>query len=134
MGLSLNKISKVFGRSEPVDKQSLQWSFRAFGLELSKNDYTRPSAAIEEAEATVQAGQPQSSWSNAIDTSLFCGRIEELVLLRQWVLEEQCRLVLLLGIGGIGKSILATKLVQQIQSEFEVVVWRSLQNALPFEE
>jgi hypothetical protein len=41
--------------------------------------------------------------------------------------------VALLGIGGIGKSSLAAKLAQQIQPEFEVVVWRSLQNAPPFE-
>jgi hypothetical protein len=97
-------------------------------------DYTRPSAAIEQAEATVQAEPPQLDWGNAIDTSTFCGRSEELVRLKQWVLSEQCPLVLLLGIGGIGKSSLAAKLVQQIQTEFEVVVWRSLQNALPLEE
>ncbi|HEY9672485.1 MAG TPA: NB-ARC domain-containing protein [Waterburya sp.] len=132
-GLSLNTIAKVLGRSEPVDKQSLQWAFRAFSLELSKNDYARPNAVMEEAEATVQGKPPQSDWGSAIDTSLFCGRREELVRLKQWVLEERCRLVLLLGIGGIGKSTLAAKLVQQIQPEFEVV-WRSLQNAPPLEE
>src|ERR687886_290494 len=133
-GLSLNTIAKVLGRSEAVDKQSLQWAFRAFGLELSKNDYARPTAAIEEVEATVQAEQPLPDWGSAIDTSIFCGRSEELVRLKQWVLEEQCRLVLLLGIGGIGKSTLAAKLVQQIHPNFEVVVWRSLQNAPPLEE
>ncbi len=133
-GLSLNTISKVLGRSDPVDKQSLQWAFRAFGLELSKNDYARPDDVIEEVEAIVQADQPQSDWGSAIDTATFFGRREELVRLKQWVLEEQCRLVLLLGIGGIGKSTLAAKLVQQIQPEFEVVVWRSLQNAPPLEE
>ncbi|OUL31549.1 hypothetical protein BV372_20125 [Nostoc sp. T09] len=132
MGLSLNTISKVLGRSEPVDKQSLQWAFRAFNLELSRNDYLRPSAAIEAAEEIIQSEPP--AWGSAIDTSTFCGRSEELLCLEQWVLEEQCRLVLLLGIGGIGKSTLAAKLVQQIQTEFEVVVWRSLQNAPPFEE
>ncbi|AGY56986.1 hypothetical protein GKIL_0740 [Gloeobacter kilaueensis JS1] len=79
--------------------------------------------------------QPESpDWGSVIDTATFCGRSEELLCLRQWVLEEQCRLVLLLGIGGIGKSTLAARLVQQVQSEFEVVVWRSLQNAPPFEE
>src|SRR5919202_1538872 len=133
-GLSLNTIAKVLGRSEAVDKQSLQWAFRAFGLELSKNDYARPTAAIEEVEATVQAEQPLPDWGSAIDTSIFCGRSEELMRLKQWVLEEQCRLVLLLGIGGIGKSTLAAKLVQQIHPNFEVVVWRSLQNAPPLEE
>ncbi|NUN66816.1 hypothetical protein HCU40_19140 (plasmid) [Pseudanabaena biceps] len=134
MGLSLNTIAKVLGRSEPIDKQSLQWAFRAFGLELSKNDYMLPSSLIESSEAIVQVERPLSDWVSSIDISTFCGRNEELMRLKQWVLEEHCRLVLLLGIGGIGKSTLAAKLVQQIQSEFEVVVWRSLQNAPPFEE
>jgi len=132
IGLSLNTIAKVLGRIDPIDKQSLQWAFRAFGLELSKTDYTRPAAVIEEAEATDRA--EQLDWGAAIDTSTFCGRSEELARLKQWILEAQCRLVLLLGIGGIGKSTLAAKLVQQIQAEFEVVVWRSLQNAPPLEE
>jgi transcriptional regulator with XRE-family HTH domain len=130
-GLSLNTIAKVLGRSEPVDKQSLQWVFRAFGLELSRNDYLRPSTAIEAAE--ISQSEPLA-WDSAVDTSTFCGRNEELLCLQQWVLEDQCRLVLLLGIGGIGKSTLAAKLVQQIQTEFDVVVWRSLQNAPSFEE
>jgi WD40 repeat protein len=141
MELSLNTIAKVLGRSEPVDKQSLQWAFRAFGLELSKNDYARP-VADEGVMASRQndsiqnnnVKQSQSESGIALDTSTFCGRGEELVQLKQWVLEEKCRLVLLLGIGGIGKSTLAAKLVQQIQTEFEVVVWRSLQNAPILEE
>jgi transcriptional regulator with XRE-family HTH domain len=132
MSLSLNTIAKVLGRSEPIDKQSLQWAFRAFGLELSKNDYTRPMASVEAENAIAQP--PQPDWGSSIDTSSFCGRSEELVCLKQWVLEEQCRLILLLGIGGIGKSTLAAKLVQQIQSQFDVVVWRSLHNAPLFEE
>ncbi|HEY9601902.1 MAG TPA: NB-ARC domain-containing protein [Allocoleopsis sp.] len=142
MGLSLNTIARVLGRSDPVDKQSLQWAFRGFGLELSKNDYTRPVADVEDVVANRQDGslqppniQPsQSETGIALDTSTFCGRRDELVQLQQWVLEEQCRLVLLLGIGGIGKSSLAAQLVQQIQAEFEVVVWRSLQNAPILEE
>ncbi len=97
-GLSLNTIAKVLGRNEPVDKQSLQWAFRAFGLELDKNDYTRPreeeviggglvpsedvgaTSALAEiaaeqehrfgrAEAT-QTHQTQIDWGNAIDTSI----------------------------------------------------------------
>jgi thymidylate kinase len=31
--------------------------------------------------------------------------------------------------GGIGKTSLAAKLGEQIQGEFEYVVWRSLRNA-----
>jgi WD40 repeat protein/transcriptional regulator with XRE-family HTH domain len=132
MGLSLNTIAKLLGRAEPVDKQSLQWAFRAFELDLSKSDYTRPHDEIE--VEIDRSHQPQTDWGNAIDTSIFCGRHEDLMRLKRWVLEEQSRLVLLLGIGGMGKSTLAAKLIREIGAEFEVVVWRSLQNAPPFEE
>ncbi|HEY9625653.1 MAG TPA: NB-ARC domain-containing protein, partial [Crinalium sp.] len=142
MNLSLSTIVKVLGCTEPVDKQSLQWAFRAFNLELSKSDYARPKSALDESEehsaahpSQVVPEQSQLDWGGgAIDTALFCGRTEELGQLKRWVLAEQCRLVLLLGIGGIGKSTLTAKFVQQIQPEFEVVVWRSLQNAPPLNE
>ncbi|MBD2340737.1 hypothetical protein H6G64_27600 [Calothrix sp. FACHB-156] len=130
--LALHTISRILGRLEPVDKSSLQSAFAAFNLELSNSDYTRPTSALEELE-TRQAN-PQYDWGEAPDVSVFYGRSEELLQLRQWILEERCRLVGLLGIGGIGKSTLAVKLGLQVQSEFEVVIWRSLQNAPPVEE
>lgn len=121
----------MLGRSDPVDKQSLQWVFRAFSLELNQGDYARPSEA---ADALTILEHSQPDWGRALDTSTFCGRTQELAGLKKWVLEDRCRLVLLLGIGGIGKSAIAAQFVQQIQSAFEVVVWRSLQNAPPFSE
>ncbi|MEJ1932126.1 NB-ARC domain-containing protein [Nostoc sp. NIES-2111] len=130
--LALHTISRILGRLEPVDKSSLQSAFAAFGLELATGDYIRPSTPAEDVEA--QQASPEHDWSEAPDVSGFCGRAEELVQLRQWILQERCRLVALLGIGGIGKSTLAVKLGLQIQGEFEVVVWRSLQNAPPVEE
>ena len=129
-GLSLTTIAKVLKRSIPVDKPSLQRAFQAFELELNQNDYTRSQVFME--EATVQTEQLDGG--SAIDLSTFQGRDEKMVRLKQWVLEERCRLVLLLGIGGIGKSTLAAKLVQQIQGEFKLVLWRSLQNAPLLEE
>jgi MinD superfamily P-loop ATPase len=33
--------------------------------------------------------------------------------------------------GGIGKTALSVKLAQQIQQQFEYVIWRSLRNAPP---
>jgi hypothetical protein len=130
--LALHTISRILARLEPVDKSSLQYAFAAFGLELSQNDYTRPTSTLEELK-TRQAN-PQYDWAEAPDVSVFFGRSEELLQLQQWILEERCRLVGLLGIGGIGKSTLAVKLGRQIQGEFEVVMWRSLLNAPPVEE
>ncbi|MBW4667585.1 MAG: hypothetical protein KME60_09160 [Cyanomargarita calcarea GSE-NOS-MK-12-04C] len=131
MALSLHTISRIQGRLEPVDKSSLQSAFAAFGLELCNHDYTRPSPPDD---LEVRHACPEYDWTEAPDVSVFCGRSLELVQLRQWVLEERCRLVALLGIGGIGKSTLAVNLGLQVQAEFEVVVWRSLQNAPPVEE
>ncbi|MBD2363667.1 hypothetical protein H6G36_21150 [Anabaena minutissima FACHB-250] len=128
--LALHTISRILGRSESVDKSSLQSAFAAFNLELCKDDYTRPNPP----ESALRRANPQYDWGEAPDLSVFYGRSQELLQLRQWILEERCRLVALLGIGGIGKSTLAVKLGWQIQAEFEVVVWRSLQNAPPVEE
>jgi len=130
--LALHTITKVLKRTDSVDKQSLQYAFRAFGLELSKSDYTHPTSRFEEWETRQE--NPQQDWGEAADVSQFYGREEELFQLRQWSVEEHCRLVALLGIGGIGKSTLAVKLALQIQTGFEIVVWRSLRNAPPLEE
>jgi hypothetical protein len=58
----------------------------------------------------------------------FYGREPELQTLDQW-LEQHCRLLAILGLPGIGKSTLAAKLAHQTESQFELVVWRSLAQA-----
>jgi hypothetical protein len=70
-------------------------------------------------------------WGEAPDVSDFYGRQAELNSLEEWVLQDHCRLVAIAGMGGIGKTILATKLAQQLAEQFEVVVWRSLWQAPP---
>lgn len=77
---------------------------------------------------------PAIDWGEAPDVALFYGRTEELATLEQWIVNAGCRLVALLGMGGIGKTSLSVKLAQQIQDKFEFVIWRSLRNAPLIEE
>jgi WD40 repeat protein/transcriptional regulator with XRE-family HTH domain len=131
-GLSLNTLYRVLKRELGVDRQSLEYLFRAFGLELTKVDYTSPIASGENPES--QRVNSQQDWSHAVDTSVFYGRETELAQLWQWMVSDRCRVVGLLGIGGIGKSMIAVKAALQMQAEFEIVVWRSLSNAPSLEE
>jgi WD40 repeat protein len=70
-----------------------------------------------------------TDWGEAIDVSIFFGRAQEQATLSQWVISDRCRLILLLGMGGIGKTALSIKVGQNVQADFEFVIWRSLRNA-----
>lgn len=72
-------------------------------------------------------------WGEAPEAGVFYGRTEELATLKRWIVKDKCRLVTLQGMGGIGKTALAVKLVESIQDQFQYVIWRSLRYAPPLE-
>lgn len=68
-------------------------------------------------------------WGEAIDISHFYNRLQELETLETWIGDNSTRAIGIFGIGGIGKTSLSVKIAQQIQSQFEFAIWRSLQQA-----
>ncbi len=88
----------------------------------------KPEVVMPGLQPSVDAKLRQD-WGEAFDVSVFYGRTEELDTLEQWIVRDRCRLVALLGMGGIGKTSLSIKLAQKIQAQFDYVIWRSLTNA-----
>jgi NB-ARC domain len=73
--------------------------------------------------------QIQLSGVNLNLESDFYGRTAEIAILTNWCVVERCRLILLMGMGGIGKTTLVGKIATQLQGRFDRIVWRSLVNA-----
>lgn len=67
-----------------------------------------------------------SDWEYAPYIDSFYDREQELEQLQKWIVSDRSFLVVLYGMGGIGKTSLAIKAAQQVEQEFEVLVWRSL--------
>src|SRR2546425_171231 len=77
-----------------------------------------------------QAG-PLLDWGDALDVPSFFGRQGELATLSEWVVQDHCRVVSVLGLGGIGKSALVVQAMRELASHFDVVLFRSLRDAPP---
>jgi len=72
---------------------------------------------------------PRIDWADALDVPTFYGRDAERALLSRWIVEDRCRVVSVLGMGGIGKSALTVTVMRAVVADFEVVIWRSLRDS-----
>lgn len=77
--------------------------------------------------------QPKSQLDlrDAPELTTFYNRTSELATLTQWILQERCRLITILGMSGMGKSALSRQLVEDFKSQFDYIIWRSLRTCPP---
>jgi WD40 repeat protein len=129
-------LSEVLG--EKVTKTSfrsaIERRFQLDGEKFPVHTDSELTAPVLTTVANDSVTQGYQDWGDAIDIDFFYGRQAEIAQLQQWILDEQCRLISVLGMGGIGKTSLSVKLAQQLQSQFDRVIWRSLRNAPSPEE
>jgi len=83
------------------------------------------------ANSQTSTGATLVDWGEAPNIQTFYGRTEELAKLEQWIVRDRCHLLAICGMGGIGKTALTVKLVENIQSQFDCFIWRSLRGAQP---
>lgn len=110
---------------EAADLQERQLPSHATGVSSS---VLQPAGMLERQRSL---SSPSIDWGEAPYSKQFYGREKELSTLRSWIVEDQCRLVAILGVGGIGKTSLAAAFVGQVRDGFTALFWRSLQNAPP---
>lgn len=140
VGMALATVSK-FLTGIPVDRatfvelcEKLSLDCEAIAEFSGQSETEMPVEAPEIPAPIVQNLQNRADWGEAADVSLFYGRAEELATLNDWIVTDSCRLITLVGMGGIGKTSLSVKLAEQVQSEFEYLIWRSLRNAPPVQD
>jgi hypothetical protein len=89
-------------------------------------DISNSNSHNEETSNPKQTKTLHQDLSEMPELGNFFDRTSELHTLTTWILQQNCRLITLTGISGIGKTSLAVKLVKQIKDEFEYTVWCTL--------
>jgi WD40 repeat protein len=149
VGISEGTWKRFLAGKYPINAEAFKAYCQVLGLNWEEVAEGEPgSRGAREQESKGEPGRSVNGtlqdWGDAPDVSVFYGRQVELNTVRQWVIEENCRLVTLLGMGGIGKTALSVKLAREItesseqeknfKSNIEYAIWRSLRNAPTVEE
>jgi WD40 repeat protein len=153
-GRSYNDLAKTVGYDgnyiKGVGAQVWRMLSIATQRKVSKRNFRQVIALfaqnVKQPTATDDPSRSGIDWGDAMDISAFYGRELERDRLERWLVNDRCRLVAILGMGGMGKTTIALELIQHFQAaihadpeqldadRFSCIVWRSLLNPLPLRE
>lgn len=102
-------------------------SKQIFGnINICSDTYPNPEEVRRQSHSPAdRESQPHHDLSEAPEANCPCHRTEELATLEKWVVAEGYRLIAITGLSGIGKTILARQLVENVKDKFECILWRS---------
>ncbi len=145
--VSRNKIFKAISKQlkEDVNKYNFRWviekainSPQYIALVNAHNNYcvnSPQSDTNKPTENEEQSPQKTSYQDLKLATQIikFYSRESELKQLENWVFNEHIKLISILGLRGIGKSILVKKFVDLNLQAFEVIIWKNLKLSNSFD-
>ena len=122
-------LSKVLDKK--VTKSNFQSLLRQYVIEhqLDTVNLTKLEKAVAFKNSNFTESKTKVDWGEASDVSVFYGRQSELDKLESWIVNDKCRLVAILAMGGMGKTAVSIKLAQQLQSHFDYVIWRTVRDS-----
>lgn len=126
-GISGGTWKRFLAGRHPIRASAFKAYCQAIGLDW-RDVIARDRPSSDPAET------PCEDWGEAPEVTEFCGRSPELDTLTTWILTERCRLIGLCGMAGIGKTSLAVKVAEAVQSKVDALIYRSLQSAPPAAE
>ncbi|MEQ8462730.1 NB-ARC domain-containing protein [Coleofasciculus sp. E1-EBD-02] len=80
--------------------------------------------------ATSTKPEKRHDLTEAPECDRVYNRTTQLTTLKQWILQEKIRIVTIFGLPGIGKTTIARELVEQIQDNFDYILWRNCTETL----
>jgi hypothetical protein len=128
------KLSSQLG--EPISKHNfcsvLRRRFQEYqGRELVQQGSEELSTS--ERMSLIKPDKFICDWGEAPTVPIFAGRQQELSLLEQAIIGDRKKLVGIFGLGGVGKTALAVKCVDQVAEHFDCLIWRSLRDTPDFD-
>ncbi len=122
---------KFLANALNLDQKTRNDFFAAAGYSSDISSSPLNGSLVYMSGSKTHTAHPRADWGEAPDIRTFYGRQDKLDELEQWIMGDGCRMVLIQGMGGTGKTALATMLAAQISDAFEYIFWRSLQSAQP---
>lgn len=116
------------GVAKKPRSDSLQELFKLFNKDAESFGLLEAEEENEPLQET-QMVELLADWGEAPDVTRFYGRERECAELGRWIKEQGCRVIAVLGMGGMGKTTFATTVAQQVRAEYGCIFWRSLQHA-----
>lgn len=132
-------IEEMLSRQAPDFIKVKNWSrvtqllekagYKKVWLQIEPGTLSTTSSKTKAQEIANKKSIPMQDWGEAVDTSIFYGRTKELTQVEKWILQDKVRLVVILGMGGIGKTTFSVRLAELLKDNFDFIIWRSLRFA-----